>query len=219
MIFGLFVDDIRALFFLALRLMAAAGGFFVGWFLTTPLVSTGVWLATRKSVPRWLMAWLKLGVGMLVALLVFWYLPLGTGGGGGGSGGGTGKGVGPGKGDSSGAQSAGDGSGQKDGTGPAAKSGSATASSTPATEILTIELLGGDAVKEGRYYLIDRKQPAADSAAVGHRLDDLQAKLAGIDVVLTEQSVGESHQAVRLLVQMAQDRKLRSRILTPGQNK
>jgi hypothetical protein len=217
MIFGLSVDEIRAVFFLALRFVAAVGGFFVGWFLTEPLVSTVVWLATRKSLPRWVLAWLRLGVGLLVALLVFWYLPLGGGGGGGGSGGISGKGTGPGLGDTSGPQPAGTGTGKNEGTGKAGKSGTAPAAN--ATEILTIELLGGESVKEGHYYLIDRKQPAVDAVILGQRLDELQPKLAGVDIVLTEQSVGESHQAVRLLVQMAQDRKLRSRILTPGQNK
>jgi hypothetical protein len=216
MILALFGDEIRDLLFLALRLMAALGGFLLGWFFTGPIASLTYWILSRRSVPQWALYWAKLAGGILVALLVFWFLPLGMGGGGGGSGGGTGKGIGPGKGDS-GAPKA---SGKGEGTGEVKKTSDDKGRvSGTASEILTIEMLGGDAVKDGDYYLIARKPPAFDAAALGKRLDELRPTLAGIDIVLTDQSVGESHQAVRLLVQMAQDRKLRSRILMPGATK
>jgi hypothetical protein len=80
---------------------------------------------------------------------------------------------------------------------------------------LTIELLGGDAVKDGRYYMIDRKAPGVDAATLAKYLQQQQHELSGIDIVLSTQSVGESHQAVRQLQQMAQDQKLRTLVVPP----
>jgi hypothetical protein len=205
-------DDIRELFFFVLRLMACVGGFLVGWFVTGPVASLGYWLISRRSLPQFANYWAKLIVGIGVALLVFWFLPLGGGGGGGGgSGGGIGKGIGPGKGDSGAPKDAIHGKGL--GVEPA-KTDEKTDGAAPATEILVIEVLGGDDVQEGKYYLIGRQPPAVDVVAVQVQLNFMRSKLAGIDIVLTDRSVGESHLAVRQLVQMAQERMLRSRIIT-----
>jgi hypothetical protein len=102
-----FLDfGIREAFFFAVRLFLAVGAWFVGYFASGPLVWLVARAVLRRDPPGWVMAWGKVLSGFVVALLVFFLLPLGWDGGtGGGSGGGTGKGKGTGK-DGSGAGAA-----------------------------------------------------------------------------------------------------------------
>ena len=129
------------------------------------------------------------------------------------AGGGKGKGVGPYSGDGGVETSGKKGAGEAE-TGKKVEP-TKTPKGLPGTEVLKIELLGGDDVKEGKYYLIDRKTPAVDASSLTKYLDENQQRLAAIDIILTEKSVGESHHAVRQLQSMAQDRKLRSLLVLP----
>lgn len=206
--------DIREIFFLVLRLLAAAGGFMLGWFVTGPVAAVLVRLAFHRALPRWMMYWCKLLGGLLIGLLVFWFLPLGSGGGGGGSGGGTGKGVGPFNTDGSGAAKVSDsGKGAVEGQGT---KGGPDIDATKGTVRLDIELLGGEAVKDGKYYLLGQKSPAVNGAELKTYLEQNRQKLAGVNIVLTDQSVGDSHQAYRYLLQLALDYDLRPSIVPPG---
>jgi hypothetical protein len=210
-----FSGEITDIFFFALRLMAAAGGFLAGWFATGPLATLLARLAFHRSMPEWTVYWAKLAGGLLVGLLVFWYLPLGLGGGGGGgSGGGTGKGVGP---HADGPGTGKTATGKGDDTG---KGGPRATDTGKGKDILEIEVLGGTAVKDGKYYLINRKAPAVDKTAMEAYLDANRARLAGMDIILprTDQSVDEDHRAVRQLQQMAKDRNLRS-LVVPDREK
>jgi hypothetical protein len=205
-------DEIRDLFFLALRLLAATGGFLAGWFVSGPATLLLGRLAFHRPVPQWGQYGAKLAGGALVGFLVFWYLPPGMGGGGGRSGGGTDKGVGP--------YTDGKGTGTATATGKGESTGKGPhTGATQREKILSVELLGGDQVKDGKYYLIGRQDPPVDGAALQKYLEQHRQELAGVDIFLTERSVGESHLAVRQLQQMANDHQLRSRLVTPSEPK
>src|SRR5207237_9568502 len=54
-----FLDfDIREVFFLAVRLILAAGCALIGWFATVPLVHTVYYIVARRQAPAWVVAWL-----------------------------------------------------------------------------------------------------------------------------------------------------------------
>ncbi len=191
----IFSADIRSLFFLALRVLAAAGGFLAGWYLTGPVVWLLARLAFHRNVPRWANYLCKLVGGVVVAVIVFWFLPLGSGGGGGGSGGGTGKGVGPGT----------DGTGGKtvqSGKGEAKGEGGPKALANKGTEIVVVQLLGGKKVKDRKYYLVGNQSEPLDDAALHKYLKDNLQKIAVVEMVLTDDSVGEAHPAYRYVQQL-----------------
>jgi hypothetical protein len=82
------------------RVIAAVGGAFVGWFVTDPLARITYRLAAQKPIPPRSLPWLKVGGAATLALLMYLIVSLGGGpsglGFGPGLGGGPGKGVGDG---------------------------------------------------------------------------------------------------------------------------
>src|SRR5207249_96700 len=125
---------------------------------------------------------------VVLALVAFWYIPIGGGLGGGGSGGGKGPGVGPYQGGKDTGPST--QSGKDTGTGKG-DSGSATDKTRAGKEILTIEVLGGDAVKDGQFYVLNKKRPAVDWDYLKHYIADTKTNWAEVRILLTGDSIFE----------------------------
>jgi hypothetical protein len=180
--------DVTATLFWALRLAAGVGGALVGWFVTGPVARLLYRGAFQRPVPGWLLPWARLGGAALVGLLLFYFLPLG---GGSGFGWGPGAGSGPGLGAGSGP-----GKSTDDKTAPADKT---SKNSGKDLEALEIELVGGTRYQgNGRFYLINRREPAVVLEEVEDYFKKHQERLAEyVTIVLTpNQSVDAGHRAV-----------------------
>ena len=185
--------DLTTPFFSAIRIIVGIGGFFVGYLLSTPFWRVGYWLRYRRSInTTGLLFWLKLLSGITLAMLLYFFLPLGglgLGGGGTGTGAGKGNGTGPGI----------DNQPGKGVVGPTTQKGATTSQ----RKVVTIELLGGERYKhDGRYYLIDRKEPAVDKEAVEELLKRDPSKLE-IQLFFTAQSVHDRHPAAEAVRSLA----------------
>lgn len=193
---------IREIFFFAVRFLAALAGFFVGYMLTGPILAIASRVLFRKPVPQWIEAWAKVIVGILVALLVFFLVPIGgagPGGGGKGSGGGTGDGKGPGT---------GSGKPVHTGQGPGSAASTGTNRVTDSSGILVIEMLGPDTAIEDRCYLLQRQQPPVNYEAVETYVQKNRQRITGIEIVFTEQSVSRNDPVVAKLYTLARDQGL-----------
>jgi hypothetical protein len=185
--------DLTTPFFSTIRIIVGIGGFFVGYLLSTPFWRVGFWLRYRRSInTTGLLFWLKLLSGIVLGTALYFFLPLGgfgPGGGGAGTGNGKGNGVGPGIDDQVG----------KGVAGLVPNKGATTSQ----RKVVTIELLGGERYKhDGRYYLIDRKEPAVDKEAVEELLKRDPSKLE-IQLFFTAQSVHDRHPAAEAIRSLA----------------
>jgi hypothetical protein len=135
------------------RIIAAIGGAFVGWFVSDPIARLSYRLFARKAIPPWSLPWIKLSSAALCGLIM--YFAIGLGGGPGGWGYGPGLGGGPGK---------GPGVGGKD-TGMAVQNGKSDDKTRPGDPVkpgqktvrerLDIEILGAKAAPDAEHcYLI-----------------------------------------------------------------
>jgi hypothetical protein len=180
---------------LIIRLIAAVGGFVVGYMFSGP-VWRAIWRITRrKPIPPALLPWMKFCTGMVLAALLYTLVHLG-GGGGWGWGGGGGSGTGGGKGD-------GKGPGKTSGSGEANPSDDPAKKGDPSTqkakssnrEILVIELLGGARYPgDGKYYLVAGKEPPLAIAAVDELLKKRGDKIE-LHIRYSANSVGQRHAA------------------------
>jgi hypothetical protein len=182
-----------------LRLIAAVGGAFVGWFVTDPLARIAYRLAAHKPIPGWSLPWAKAGGAALLGLLIYLFIPLG--GGPGGWGFGPGLGGGPGKGPGEG------GSGKDTGTvenrkkhedtkvQPDAKSPTRPGEKPPAAVMrkpVEIEILGGTRVQDNEhYYLLRSTGKALTLREVEQYFKENAGKLE-LHVVETDDSPDES---------------------------
>jgi hypothetical protein len=176
--------DLTTPFFSAIRIIVGLGGFFVGYLLSGPFWGIGYWLRYRKSIKATgLLFWAKLLSGVTLGTALYFFLPLGgfgPGGGGSGTGAGKGNGTGPGIDNQPGK-----------GVGSDPKKGPITSQ----RKVVTIELLGGERYKhDGRYYLIDRKEPAVAKEQVEELLKSDPNKLE-VQLLFTSQSVHTKHPA------------------------
>lgn len=192
-----FIDVTGPMFWL-IRILAGLGGLIFGYILSGPLLRLGYRLIRRKQISS---DWLLVGktlTGILLGLLLYYYIPLGGGGGWGwgpGQGGGPGKGPGP-----------GGGSTVQNGVSkgePGKKS--LPGKETPPVllkstrEVLKIELLGGPRYKkEGHYYLLHGQEPAVTLEEVETVIKKAPEKFE-VHIILTDQSVSSGHPAVRRL--------------------
>jgi hypothetical protein len=198
---ALFDTAIREIFFLAVRFIIAVAGFLVGYFLTGPVVQTLAWLVARRQLPAWVVGWLRLIVGLIIALLVFWYVPLGGDGWGG-------KGSGGGAGDSKGTGKESAGPGKSPGTGKAPGSGrdtDKTDKGPPGKSTLVVEMLGPDTAQGDKCYRIDPKGPPVNWEALKTYLESHQAQIATIEIVITPTSVSRSDPLVQQLQRLAEE--------------
>ncbi|HYV38474.1 MAG TPA: hypothetical protein VE988_22510 [Gemmataceae bacterium] len=213
---SLFDMSIPELFKFALRLIAAAGGFVVGYLVAGPVAAGLVRAAFHKPIPRSLGTCAKLGGGLLLAAIVFIYMPIGSGGGGGGgTGGGTGSGKGPFKGGTGNGATAAPGKGSSE---------SGTGKDKPAntSEILVIEMLGPTTAEGDKFYLLHRKGPAVNFEGVEAYWKMHREQWSRVEVVLTRTSTSENDPAVVRLRQMvlnSDDNKKRSFVIDDGSAK
>jgi hypothetical protein len=144
-----------------IRIIATVGGAVVGWFVCDPLTRGIYRLSFKGTTPGSLLFLTKLGGATGVALLIWFFMPLG--GGGGGLGWGSGTGGGPGKGAGQGGDKKGTGTDDKTKPGKETKDAKAITppKAVPQRELLKIEILGGPRFKddgEDRYYLFKGKE-------------------------------------------------------------
>ena len=147
--------------FFVLRIIATVGGAVVGWFVCDPLTRGIYRLSFKGTTPGSVLFLAKLGGATTLALLIWFFLPLG--GGGGGLGWGPGMGGGPGKGPGQGGDKKGAGSDVNSKTDKETKDAKiiTTPKVVPQRELLKIEILGGPRFKndgEDRYYLFKSKE-------------------------------------------------------------
>jgi hypothetical protein len=210
---------IQDLFFLVLRLIAATGGFIVGYLVTGPTARGLFRLAFHREMPRWSATFVKIVGGLAVAVVIFLCLPLGWGGGGGGSGGGTGSGKGPFAGDQGNGPTALPGKAANLGPGPGNTGKEKTAAGA---DTLAIELLGPTTAEGDRYYNIQRQGPPVNFAAVEAFWEQTHARWARVEIVLTRTSTSENDPAVdrlRKLVRNADDNQKRTVAIVDESNK
>jgi hypothetical protein len=188
------------------RVIAAIGGAFVGWFLSDPIARLSYRLLAHKAIPSWTLPWIKMGGAALCGLLIYFLIPLG--GGPGGLGYGPGLGGGPGK---------GPGEGGKD-TGTPVANGKSDDKSRPAwnspptektlRKRVDIEVLGAKLAPDADHpYLIrsDGKAPSAKPMTlkeVEGYLKEHGSKLE-LHIILTEDSPDEGLGIIEDLTRLA----------------
>lgn len=169
---------------LIVRLIAAIGGFVVGYMFTGPFWRLFWRVAFRKPVPAALIPWLKFCTGLVLAALLYSLVGFGGGGGFGWGGGGTGSGTGTGAGK-------GTGKGNDPATNDPKKKGDGPAAKTPGREILYVELLGGERYKDdNKFYLLGRKTPPVLLAEIEDAFKTRPDKIE-LHIVYTPSSVGQ----------------------------
>jgi hypothetical protein len=185
---GLFDSGLQGHLLDIIRGAISVGGAFVGWFVSDPLTRLGYRITFRGPTPGWLLPWMKLSGAAAVALLVWFFLPLG---GGEGFGLGKGPGGGPGKG-------AGDGSGQKvaaDKKGKEEKDTKEPPKTPPQLEQVEVEIVpkkDSEAVAAGRFFILRRAGKQAAPINRKELADYFEKNFARIEVipVLTRDSIG-----------------------------
>jgi hypothetical protein len=196
-----FLTDISSTGLLIIKLVAAVGGFVVGYFVSGPFWRLFWRGAMRKPIPPALLPWMKFCTGLVFAALLYSAVHFGGGGWGFGGPGGGGSGVGGGTGDGKGDGKSG-GKGETTTPGDPGKKGPAT--TPPAREILVVELLGGNRYPgDGKYYLIDRKEPPVTLAAIDEMFKKRGAKIE-LHIHYAADSVGQRHAAAERLRDAAQ---------------
>jgi hypothetical protein len=184
---------------LIIRLIAAVGGFVVGYMFSGPFWRL-LWRgAFRKPIPPGLVPWVKFCTGLVLAALLYTLVGIGGGGGwgwGGGGGSGTTGGVGSGK-----------GSGKGDGTVPGdpTKKGNpdGPTAKTPGRDILVVELLGGNRYPgDGKYYLVGGKETPVALSAIDDEFKKRGDKIE-LHIQYSADSVGRHHGAADRLRETA----------------
>jgi hypothetical protein len=198
MIAFLELESIRELFFLAVRFVVALAGFAVGYFLTGPLVQLTAWLFRRRQLPDWVVGFLRVTVGILVALIVFYLVPIGgTGLGGGGSGGGLGEGQGSGK-------EGGPGTGTATSTASIGIDTRTTGKGLTTKGALVVAMLGPGTAEGDKCYRLDPKGAPVNWETLKSHIESQRAQIESIVIVITEQSVSRNDPLVEQLQQLAQ---------------
>jgi hypothetical protein len=201
------LPGVEDFFHIVLRIVVVVGGIILGWFITPPLVKLLVRLAFHRTVNPWVLTVCRLGGAVLVGYLAF-LLPLGMGG----------RGPGPG-----GPGSGGVSSGQdkekpaKDRKEKEPPRQTTDRASRDERSTLVVDMLGGNAVKAGRYYLVRVPGKSGKAEALtATELDGLLKKLTSgtkrivqIDIRYYNNSVDETNKAVTKLKQLAEQYELR----------
>jgi len=200
---GLWALEWHEPLFLVLRGAAAVGGGVFGWFLAGPACRLLVRAAFHQPVPAMVVLPARCAGAAALACLIFYYLPLGFGGGA-GWGFGPGPGAGPGGGSGTSAKN-------DENKNPAANGND----SSPKREVLNVELIGGDRYKDdNKFYLLRREQPPITLKEVAKYFEENEGRLE-VHIILTRDSVSESHPAVQQLRNLADKHKMFTRVDAP----
>lgn len=149
------------------RVIATVGGAVVGWFATDPLTRMVYRLSFKGVTPMYVLLIAKIAGAATLALLIWFFLPLGGGGGlGWGAGPGGSPGKGPGQGGNKGPGTEPNTKDGKDTKNAKDPKGDTTPKVEPHREPVKVEILGGPRFKndgEERFYLVLRKDESARS--------------------------------------------------------
>lgn len=188
---------------LIVRLLAVAGGAAGGAFLVGSVLRLGGRVLGGRQAPRLATTTVR-ALGATAAGLAVWLYVSGLGGSHWGPGGG-------------GSVFGGTGSGTESGPAPqtsAVPSNRVTKLSSTPDETIRVILLGGERVKDGRFYEV----PATSGAMTFAELTDLLRRrqrdtgLKTVEILIYSDSVAENHAAVRRLIQWAKENGLAVRL-------
>jgi hypothetical protein len=183
-------DDLKDFLFLLLRFGVALVGAFVGWLVSGPLVRLLVRLAFQRPTSPLVLRFGRLGGAVLAGVLVFIFFHFGPGGSGGGSGGGTGPGQGP---------HAGRNGSPQDKKPPETQRDKAADVSPPppGKESLTIEMILSKRYQgDGRYYLIQGKEPPRNLEEVEKYIQKRKKKEMQVEIIIYANSIAKAQPAV-----------------------
>jgi hypothetical protein len=203
----------RNLFYNWLKFVAVAGGVVFGWLVAGPLVRLLVRLAFHRDTPRLVVSLSRLGGAALVGFIVY-LLPIGLGGSGWGLGGGDGPGSGKGKG-------AGEvRTADRDRKAPADQrdrtSREKTPPEAPRPDVLSVRILGGEAVKEDRYYEVKVNGKDTPLTVEGVRkilAEDKAKRIKRVEIIIDPDSVPETSPVVTELEKLAREHNLPRRVI------
>ncbi len=195
------LGGVTEIFYLGVKILAVAGGALAGFFLGPPVARLLVRLAFHRPTPP-SVALVSRFVGAFVLGFLIYLIPIGGGQGGGGTGGGRGAGLGPGK----------DNPSTKDRGKPRPDKDRTTAKTPRKTEeppphVLAVQILGGAAVKQDRYYRVKMDGKAVDLTDEGVRKiieeDRKQGKrLQRLEIQMDDDSVDATSRVVTDLEEM-----------------
>jgi hypothetical protein len=195
-----------------LKLLAVIGGATVGGLVSGWLFRLVVRLAFRRQVPRPALLLIQF-LGAVTLGLAVWYWVVGSGGWGPGGGGLLGRGGTPGT------------VGEAKGTGEAPKQKPADETAKAkgvapkaGPEVLRIEMLGGQRVKDHRFYLAEGQPAPQTLAELRQAVAERQKQaspLKGIEIIIYEDSVARDHPAVRDLEKWARENELAVTVTFP----
>jgi hypothetical protein len=198
---------------LLIKILAVVGGATVGGLAIGLLVSVLSRFLFSTKMPRPAVMLVRLLGGVACGLAV--WLILSTPGGSGLFGGGSSLFGGPGVG-------TGQGTGKETTTGPTGKGKTTSRDQFPTAregETLRVVMLGGNRVKEERFYRLEGEGEPLTLAALKKAVKERQrnAAVKGIDIVIYEDSVAKDHPAVRDLENWSRENDLTvSRTSLPG---
>lgn len=189
-----------------MKLLAVAGGGAVGYLVLGGILRLLGRFVFRNKLPAFIHLVVRLAGGVAGALLVWFWL---AGAGGGGPGGGGGSGLFG-------------GSGTAPGSGEAGPKTAKEKPSKPGTEkrgaAIEVEMLGGESVKEQRFYkLTDEREPVTFDE-VTRRIAERQTKqpdLKVLRIVVRPESVASDHAAVTQLDRWARENGLTPEVAKP----
>ena len=198
--------------FLVLKVIAAVGGAFIGWFITDPIARITYRLIAHKPIPGWTLPWLKMAGAALLGLLL--YILITIGGGPGGWGYGAGLGGGPGKGPGEGGKDAtANADGKSGDKKPPTDDKAKPTDKTPAKlerKPVEIEVLGGDRYPGGdRYYLLQGRAKAMTLKEVDAYFEEHADKLE-LHMVITKDSPAKGNGIREDLIERANRHKIPS---------
>ncbi|MCI0463589.1 MAG: hypothetical protein L0Z62_42175 [Gemmataceae bacterium] len=201
-----FFGDLREGVVFLLRLLLSLFGAWLGWILAKPVARGLCRLAFQRPIPDNALLLSRLAGAVGMAVLVFYLFPLALGGGPGtGPGGGTGPGTGQGSGQGT-DKGGGKESGGKDDGKDTSKKQKQGGPYDP-EKILRIDMIPSDRYQmDGRYYLVEGKEPPKSLAQVKADLGDRKGRIQAVEIVIYRNTPGERHTAVQgLLTLVRQD--------------
>lgn len=190
--------DLPSLAMLGVKVFLAIAAGFAGFYLSTPLIALLYRLAFQKPAPQSVKVPGRLVCAMILGILAFFYIPLGSGGFGWGGGSGSG-----GPGDGGGQVANGKDTEKKDqnkGTGKNEKK----KGETLAIEMMVSEVYQKNYRDTGKYYLIQGEKEPRTLEEIKALLTRNKNKWSQLEIIIYANSMASSHPAVLALEQTAE---------------